>query len=74
MQFCLYLVIENIISEEKCMTILNLLKSMIFILIPNSISLSFSDSWSFNMISKLGLVGGPGFESPLCNLNLHLFI
>ena len=35
---------------------------MIFILNPNPTSLSFWESWSFNMVSKLGLAGGLGFE------------
>ena len=51
-----------------------MLKSVIFILNPNSTSLSFFKNWSFNMVSELGLAGGPGFESPLCNLNPRLFI
>ena len=25
-------------------------------------------SWSFNMVSELGLAGGPGFEPSPCNL------
>ena len=40
----------------------------------NPTSLSFQESWSFNMALELGLVGGPVFELPLCNLNPHLFI
>ena len=43
-------------------------KDMIFILNLNPTSLSFYESWSFNMVSELSLAGGPGFESPLCNL------
>ena len=30
--------------------------------------------WLFNMILELGLGRGHGLESPLCNLNTHLFI
>ena len=43
-------------------------KGMIFILNPNPTSLSFYESWSFNMVSKPSLVGGPGFEPPLYDL------
>ena len=48
--------------------------SMIFILNSNPTSLSFQDSWSFNIVSELSLAGGSGFEPPLSNLNPHLFI
>ena len=41
-------------------------KVIIFILNPNSKSLS----WSFNMVSEPGLAGGLGFVSSLCNLFL----
>ena len=46
---------------------------MIFILNPNPKSLSFYESWSFNMVSKLGLAGGPRFESSPYNL-IPMFI
>ena len=50
---------------------------MIFILNQNPISLSFLESWSFSMVSDLGLVGGHGFEppfvidSPVVDLKVH---
>ena len=47
---------------------------MIFILNPNLISLSFLESWSFNIVSKLGLSGGFGFKassSLFANLNIR---
>ena len=46
------------------------IKNMICILNQNRISLSFLESWLFNMISYLGLVGGLGFKLPFCNLFL----
>ena len=46
---------------------------MIFILNLNPKSLSFLESWSFNMISELGLAGGAWIESSSCNL-IPMFI
>ena len=46
---------------------------MIFILNSNPISLSFLESWSFNMVSELSLARGHGFESSPCNL-IPMFI
>ena len=45
-------------------------KCMIFILNTNPISLSFWESWSFNMVSEPCLARGPGFEPLLCYLFL----
>ena len=42
-----------------------ILLSMIFILKPKSYKLEFYERWSFNMVSELGLTGGPKFELPL---------
>ena len=45
-----------------------IVKGIIFILNPNLTSLSFYESWSFNIVSEPGLLGVPGFKPPLCNL------
>ena len=34
----------------------------------------FYKGMSFNMVSELGLAGGPGFETSLYNYNPHLLI
>ena len=41
---------------------------MTFILNSNPTSLSFYESWLFNMVSKPSLARGPRFEPHLCNL------
>ena len=43
-------------------------KGMIFILNPNPISIRFQRSWSFNIVSEPGLVGGHWSEPRVCNL------
>ena len=47
---------------------MRVLKGMIFILNPNPTSLSFLESWLFNMVSELDMARGLGFETCLCNL------
>ena len=49
--------------------LLSLLRSIIIILNSNPTSLSFLESWLFNMVSKLGLAPGDEFETSLYNLN-----
>ena len=49
-------------------------KGLIFILNRKLTSLSFWESWSFKIVSELGLASGSGFESPFYNLNPHLLI
>ena len=40
---------------------------------PKSYKLELLGEWSFNMVSKLGLAGGPRFKSFPCNL-IAMFI
>ena len=47
-------------------------KDMIFILNQNPISLSFLESWSFNMILEPSLEESLGFKPYLCNL-FHIY-
>ena len=39
-----------------------------------SYKLELLGEWSFNMVSELGLAGGPGFESSPCKFNPHVYL
>ena len=52
------------LNLNKLQLLIKCVKGMIFILNTNPTSLSFYESWSFNMVLEPGFIGGRGFEPP----------